>query len=234
MADERLAELRRLGQSPWLDTISRGMLASGEMQALVDAGLTGVTANPSIFEKSITGSHDYDDAIAAFLRKGGNANDLYEELATGDVGAAADMFRPVYDAAGGVDGFVSLEVSPRLAYDTQGTIAEARRFWQRLDRPNVFIKVPATREGLPAIQQLIAEGINVNVTLLFGLPRYRQVADAYLTGLEQRVEQALPLDNVHSVASFFLSRIDTLLDPVFEKLMEGDDQRSYIALECSR
>ena len=150
--------------------------------------------------------------------QGASVEEIYQALTVEDVQRAADLFRPLYDRQDGRDGFVSLEVNPHLAHDTQGTIAEARRLWQALDRPNVFIKVPATREGLPAIRQLISEGINVNVTLLFGLPRYREVAEAYIAGLEARAAQGRPLDRVASVASFFLSRIDVLLDPKLEKL----------------
>jgi transaldolase len=217
-----LLALEALGQSVWLDFLRRGMLTSGELQGLIEAdGLSGVTANPSIFEKAIAGSHDYDAAIRALGLAGKSPVEMYETMAVEDVGHAADLLRPVFEKTGGRDGFVSLEVSPRLAHDTDGTIVEARRFWAALDRPNVFIKVPATREGLPAIRQLTGEGINVNITLLFGLPRYREVIEAYLGGLEERLAKGRSVSTIQSVASFFLSRIDVLVDPMLEKMMQA-------------
>jgi transaldolase/glucose-6-phosphate isomerase len=192
-------------------------------------GLRGMTSNPAIFDKSIAGSHDYDDAIRALALEGKSAREIYETLTVEDVQNAADVFRPVYDESNGQDGFVSLEVSPHLAHDTASTIEQARHLWTTLDRPNVMIKVPATAHGLPAIQQLISEGVNVNVTLLFGLSRYREVANAYISGLEARAEQGKPLDHVASVASFFLSRIDVLVDPMLEKLMKQSGPQAEIA-----
>lgn len=213
-----LLKLGTFGQSIWLDFIRRGMLSSGELQRLIEEdGLRGVTSNPSIFEKAIAGSHDYDESIRALALEGKGLEEIYQALTVEDVQQAADLFRHIYDETEGGDGFVSLEVSPHLAHDTEGTLAEARRLWATLDRPNVLIKVPATREGLPAIQQLISEGVNVNVTLLFGLPRYREVAEAYIAGLEARATQGKPVGHVASVASFFLSRIDVLVDPMLEK-----------------
>ncbi|BCS55046.1 transaldolase [Geobacter sp. SVR] len=218
MKENPLLKLRGLGQSIWLDYISRGMLVSGELVRLIEEdGLGGVTSNPAIFEKAIAGSDDYDDAIRSLARQGRRAGEIYEELAVEDIRRTADLFRSLYDRSEGGDGFVSLEVSPHLAFDSAGTIAEARHLWRTVERPNVLIKVPGTAEGLPAIRQLIRDGINVNVTLLFGLPRYRAVAEAYMTGLEERAADKLPLDGITSVASFFLSRIDVLLDPVLEK-----------------
>ncbi len=193
MKENPLIKLTGLGQSIWLDYISRQLIDSGELQRLIDEdGLRGMTSNPSIFDKAISGSPDYDDDIRALARKGESIQEIYEALTVADVQRAADVFRPLYDHLSGADGFVSLEVNPHLAHDTPGTIAEARRLWGKLNRPNVFIKVPATQEGLPAIRQLISEGINVNITLLFGLPRYREVAEAYLAGLEERAAQGLP------------------------------------------
>ena len=181
MQENPLIKLTSLGQSIWLDYISRQMIDSGELQRLIDEdGLRGMTSNPAIFEKAIAGSHDYDDDIRSLAREGKSIQEIYEALTVADVQRAADVFRPRFERLQGADGFVSLEVNPHLAHDTHGTIAEARRLWAKLDRPNVFIKVPATQAGLPAIRQLISEGINVNVTLLFGLPRYREVAEAYL------------------------------------------------------
>jgi transaldolase/glucose-6-phosphate isomerase len=230
MADNPLIKLHSLGQSIWLDFLRRGMLVSGQLQQLIDEdALMGMTSNPSIFEKAIGGSHDYDDAIRVLALEGKDVREIYETLTVEDVQRAADIFRPVYDETDGGDGFVSLEVSPHLAHDTEGTIAEARRLWAAVDRPNVMIKVPGTLEGLPAIQRLIGEGTNVNVTLLFGLPRYRQVAEAYIAGLEARVAQGAPLEHVASVASFFLSRIDVLADPLLEELMKGQDPGAELA-----
>lgn len=223
MGTNPLKELRQYGQSIWLDFLRRGMLVSGELQQLIDEdGLRGMTSNPSIFEKAIAGSHDYDEAIEALALEDHTAEEIYQSLTVQDVRRAADIFRPLYDETGGGDGYVSLEVSPHLARDTEGTIAEARRLWEAVDRPNVLIKVPASREGLPAIRQLIAAGINVNVTLLFGLARYRRVAEAYISGLQDRLDRGQPVDRIASVASFFLSRIDVLVDPMLEERMKGD------------
>jgi len=219
MKENPLLKLSALGQSIWLDYISRRMIDSGEMQQLIeDDGVKGVTSNPAIFQKAIAGSADYDQAIRSLALAGKSVGEIYQVLTVEDVQQAADLFRRVYDRDAGRDGFISLEVDPHLAQDTQGTVQEARHLWQALARPNVLIKVPATREGLPAIRELISEGINVNVTLLFGLPRYREVVEAYLAGLEARAAQGLPLNPVASVASFFLSRIDVLLDPRLGKL----------------
>jgi len=217
-----LLKLQDYGQSIWLDFIRRGMLESGELQELIDEdGLRGVTVNPSILDEAIRQTNDYKEAIEELAAQGKTAREMYETLAIEDVQRAADMFRPNYDGSEGRFGFVSLEVSPRLAYDTDGTIERVRYLWRELDRPNVMIKVPATEEGLPAIEQLTADGINVNVTLLFGLPRYRKVADAYLGGIEQRLRAGEPVDRIASVASFFLSRINVLIDPKLEEMVEA-------------
>ncbi len=191
----------------------------------------GVTSNPAIFEKAIAGSDDYDADIRKMAQAGKSIQEIYQTLTVADVGQGADVFRPLYDRVDGKDGFVSLEVNPHLAHDTQGTIAEARRLWQALNRPNVLIKVPATKEGLPAIRQLISEGINVNVTLLFGLPRYQEVAEAYISGLEARAAKGQPLNRLASVASFFLSRIDVLLDPLLGKIATGGGPKAAGAQE---
>lgn len=213
----RLKRLNDFGQSVYLDEIRRSWLHDGTLATLIERdGLRGVTSNPAIFQKAIADSRDYDDAIAEHARRGDDAMTTYEDLVVADIQAAADHFRPTYDASDGRFGYVSLEVSPELAHDTEGTVAEARHLWQRLGRPNVFIKVPGTEAGIPAIERLIAEGINVNVTLLFGLDRYRAVAEAYLAGLERRLATGAPIDRVASVASFFLSRIDVMIDPVLD------------------
>ncbi|HEV2248522.1 MAG TPA: transaldolase [Terriglobia bacterium] len=230
MKKNPLRALESLGQSVWLDYLGRGAIESGQLRQLIEQdGLSGVTSNPDIFEKAIGESHDYDAAIQALAREGKRVEEIYQALTVQDVQMAADLFRPTYERTQSADGYVSLEVSPHLAHDTQGTIAEARRLWAAVQRPNAFIKVPATREGLPAIQQLISEGINVNITLLFGLPRYREVAEAYLAGLESRAAQRKPLRPVASVASFFLSRIDVLVDPQLEKIRKAGGSQAELA-----
>jgi transaldolase / glucose-6-phosphate isomerase len=223
MKENPLLKLRAFGQSIWIDYIRRQMISSGELKRLIEEdGLLGVTSNPAIFDKAIAGSHDYDDAIRALALEGKSREEIYRTLTVEDIRQAADLFRQAYERLDGSDGLVSLEVSPRLAHDTEATVAEARQLWAALNRPNVMIKVPATVEGLPAIRQLISEGINVNVTLLFGLRRYQEVAEAYRTGLETRAARGEPLHRIASVASFFLSRIDVLVDPILEKReMEG-------------
>jgi len=212
-----LKQLQTFGQSVWMDFIRRGILEDGTLTAMIAAdGISGVTSNPAIFEQAIAQSDDYTKAVTELASAGKSTQEIYDALTVEDVRRAADIFRAVYKNTRGGDGYVSLEVDPRLAYDTEGTLADARRLWAALDRPNVMIKVPATREGLPAIQTLLAEGINVNVTLLFSVERYRAVAEAYIAALEDRAARGLPLENIASVASFFVSRIDTLLDAMLD------------------
>ena len=230
MKNNPLKNLETLGQSIWLDYIRRDLIASGELRRLIEEdGLRGMTSNPSIFEKAIAESHIYDQDIHDMALKKKDVKTIYETISQRDVQNAADEFRSVYEKTDGKDGYVSLEVNPHLAHDTKGTIKEARRLWAALNKPNVFIKVPATSEGLPAIQQLINEGINVNVTLLFGLPRYREVAEAYIAGLEARIAQGKSVKHIASVASFFLSRIDSMVDPMVEKFLEPDCEKTEIA-----
>ncbi|MGE5642839.1 MAG: transaldolase [Byssovorax cruenta] len=225
-----LLGLEALGQSIWIDFIRRGIISSGELQKLVENdGVSGVTSNPSIFEKAIAESHDYDETIRMLTLEGKTPNDIYQLLTVEDIQMVADVLRPTYDRTEGHDGFVSLEVSPKLAHDTAGTIEEARRLWSLVDRPNTMIKVPATLEGLPAIQQLTGEGLNINITLLFGLARYREVANAYLSGLETLASEGKNLKQIASVASFFLSRIDVLLDPMFEQIMLAGGRQADLA-----
>ena len=225
-----LLALAEFGQSIWLDYTRRDLILSGELRRLIEEdGLRGMTSNPSIFEKAIVGSQNYEEDIRAMAFDGETPKMIYETLSQGDVQGAADEFRSVYDETDARDGYVSLEVNPHLAHDTKGTIVEARRLWRALKRPNVFIKVPATAEGLPAIQQLIGEGINVNITLLFGLPRYRQVAEAYIAGIEACLAQGKSVEHVASVASFFVSRIDTLVDPLLEKLIAQGGKAADVA-----
>lgn len=212
-----LRELERLGQSVWIDFLRRGMITSGELAHMIEEdGVSGVTSNPSIFEKAIAGSHDYDEAVRELALAGRSVETMIRSLVIDDIRRCADTLRPVFDQSKGGDGYISLEVSPTLAYDSQRTIEEAKRYWIEVDRPNLMIKVPATHQGLAAIRALTSEGINVNVTLLFGLPRYRDVAEAFIAGLEDRLARGGPVDRIASVASFFLSRIDVLIDPMIE------------------
>jgi transaldolase/glucose-6-phosphate isomerase len=212
----KLRELANLGQAIWLDYIRRSFITSGDLQALIDVGLRGVTSNPSIFEKAIAGSTDYDQDLHRLVDEGRSVEEIYEALALEDIRQAADLLRPVYDATAGADGYVSLEVSPTLANDTAGTVAEARQLFAALDRPNVMIKVPATPEGIPAIKTLIGEGINVNVTLMFSVAHYDAVAEAYISGLEKLAATGGDVGRVASVASFFVSRVDRTVDPQLE------------------
>jgi transaldolase len=230
MSINPLLDLESLGQSIWMDFISRGTISSGQLQKWIERdGISGVTSNPSIFEKAITESDDYDDAIQDLILRGMTSEEIFRSLAVQDVQRVADLLRPTYDRTDGRDGFISLEVSPTLAHDTNSTIAEARELWALVNRPNAMIKVPATSAGIPAIRELTGEGINVNITLLFGLPRYREVADAYLEGLEIRAAKGKPVNKIASVASFFLSRIDTLIDPMLEEKMKSDNPQAGTA-----
>jgi transaldolase len=233
----RAAQLLDLGQSIWLDFIRRGTLVSGEFERQVrDAGVVGVTSNPTIFQGAIADSHDYDDALHDLVGRGLEGIALFEALAIEDIRMACDLLRPVWEKTGGRDGRVSLEVNPRLALDTAATIAEGRRLWQAVDRPNAMIKVPATAAGLPAITALTADGVSVNVTLIFSLDRYRQVMDAWMAGLEQRAAAGQPLDGIRSVASFFVSRVDGKVDKAIDAalaaLPPGATERAE--LEASR
>ncbi|MBN1178605.1 MAG: bifunctional transaldolase/phosoglucose isomerase [Anaerolineae bacterium] len=212
----KLNQLAELGQAVWLDFIRRSFVTSGDLQALIDDGLRGITSNPSIFEKAIAGSDDYDADLRRLVDAGKSAVEIYEALALDDIGRAADLLRPVYDATAGLDGYVSLEVSPELAHDAHGTIVEARRLFAALSRPNVMIKVPATPAGMPAVETLIGEGINVNVTLIFSLAHYEAAAEAYIAGLERWVTAGGDPSRVASVASFFVSRVDTAVDKALE------------------
>ena len=210
MINQQIAVLNRAGQSIWYDNVSRQVLRSGELAGLIAQGVSGLTSNPTIFKKAIADSAEYDTDIAAALRQGLNTDAICEQLMAADIGAAADLLRPVFDSTNGRDGFASIEVSPLLAADTEATLSHAQRLWSTLNRPNVMIKVPATAAGIPAIRLLIAEGINVNVTLIFGIEVYAEVMEAYLAGLEERLRQGQTLAGVNSVASFFVSRLDVL------------------------
>src|SRR5215210_2457733 len=210
--NERLAALTAAGTSVWLDQIRRSLITSGELQRLErELSLRGVTSNPAIFEKAILGSTDYDDQIAELAENGMSSREMFDEIAILDVQKACDVLRPVWDEANGADGFVSLEVEPAYAFETEKTVAQARDYWDRVDRPNLMIKIPGTEEGVPAIEETIAAGINVNVTLLFSVESYETIAEAYIRGMERRHEAGESLD-IHSVASFFVSRVDTEVD----------------------
>ena len=230
MEDNPLRILGTLCQSIWLDYIRCDLISNGELRRMIDEdGLRGMTSNPSIFEKAIAESHFYDQDIHDLALKKKDVKAIYEAISQKDVKNAADEFRNVYVKTDGKDGYVSLEVNPLLAHDTLGTIEEARRLWSELNRPNVLIKVPATSDGLPAIRQLISEGINVNVTLLFGLPRYKQVIKMYIAGIKARIDQGKPVKNIVSVASFFLSRLDAVIDPKEENFVAIGGEQDHFA-----
>ena len=213
-----LVELQQQGQSVWLDYIRRKALLSGDVRQLIENdGLRGMTANPAIFQAAIAAGDDYDGTIEKMVKDGAEPVAIYEQLAVEDIQEACDQFRALYDSTNGADGFVSLEVSPLLAYNTEGTLEEARRLWAWVNRPNLMIKVPGTAAGVPAIETLLSEGININVTLLFAIEAYEAVAWAYIRGLERRVAEGKPVDKIASVASFFVSRVDVMIDPMLDK-----------------
>jgi transaldolase len=214
--NERLARLTALGTSIWLDQIERKLVEGGELARMVEEdSLRGMTSNPAIFEKAVLGSEEYDAQISSLAAE--DARTIYQAVAIQDVQAAADVLRSVYDETNGYDGYVSLEVDPDLAFDTDKTIAQAQEYWDRVDRPNLMIKIPGTDEGLPAITESLYKGININVTLLFKVEQYEKVIEAFLAGLERRVDEGLPVDGIHSVASFFVSRVDTEVDKRLEE-----------------
>jgi transaldolase / glucose-6-phosphate isomerase len=228
MSTNPLLQLHDLGQSVWLDQLSRSLVTTGGLKRLIDEdGLRGVTSNPTIFQKAISGSQDYAEQLEKLARGGSNVSQIYEEIVLQDIGNASDVLRGVYDANPGADGFISLEVSPLLANDTKATIEEAKRLFARLNRPNVMIKVPATPAGLPAIEELLFSGLNINITLIFAVGVYEQVADAYIKAFERRVAAGLPVDRIASVASFFVSRIDSMVDKQLGQLADKatDDQQ---------
>lgn len=223
-----IARLNEYGQSPWYDNIRRSLLESGDLARMIEEdGIRGVTSNPTIFEKAISAGNEYDDVIRSMAREGRGSEEIGWELLVADVGTAADILRPTYDACGAADGFVSIEVSPQLAADTSGTVAQARELHERLDRPNVMVKIPATPEGIPAIETMIGEGRNINVTLIFSLVRYGEVIEAYFAGLERLAAAGGDLSAVNSVASFFVSRVDTEAD---RRLPDGNPLRGKVAV----
>jgi transaldolase len=218
----RLRDLQNLGQSVWLDEIYRGMLHGSQFKKWINDGVVGVTSNPAIFAKAFAEDENYREAIAELRKRAANGKQIYEQLSAEDIANAADQLRRTYDQTGKRDGYVSIEVAPRLAHDADGTVQQAQQLFLRIDRPNVMIKVPATDAGLLAIRRIIAAGINVNVTLVFGTRRYQQVAEAYLQGLEDRVTASQPVDGIASVASLFVSRIDTLVDNQLDAISHPD------------
>lgn len=216
-------ELLEVGQSLWYDNIQRSLLMNGELDGLIKRGeIRGVTSNPSIFEKAMAHSQDYDQELIELANRGLSAEQIYEHLAITDIQAAADLFQGVYADTQGLDGYVSLEVNPELARETEATVNEAVRLWKKVNRPNLMVKIPATKQGLPAISQAIAAGVNVNITLIFSLQRYAQVIDAFLKGLEQRLERGEDINDLASVASFFVSRVDTKVDRRLEEILRRE------------
>lgn len=223
-------QLLEAGQSIWYDNIQRGLLKNGELAGMIERGeIRGVTSNPTIFMNAISKSADYDETLLSMAGAGRTTDEIYAQLTVEDIQATADLFRPLYDATRRGDGYVSLEVSPYLANDTQATQAEAKLLWERVNRPNLMVKIPATRAGLPAITASIAAGININVTLIFSLERYSEVQDAYMTGLEKRAAQGLPIDTIASVASFFVSRVDTKVDARLEEIIQTGGSQAETA-----
>ena len=217
-----LLQLKDFGQSVWYDNIDRAQLADGQFKRMLDEdGIVGVTANPTIFEKSISAGHAYDEQMDQLIKESKSTNEIYEALIIRDIQTVADLLKPIYDRTNGLDGYVSLEVSPELAHDTNGTIAEVRRFYKMVDRPNLMIKIPGTPEGIPAIKQALTDGINVNITLIFSLDTYKEVAEAYISALEDRNAEGKDISTIGSVASFFVSRVDTLVDK-----MLGDKEKA--------
>src|SRR5256714_8915982 len=233
----RLTEIMQLGQSIWYDNIRRAMLTSGDLAKKIEEDdLRGVTSNPTIFEKAITGSTDYDAQLRELVQAGKSVSEIYEDLVVQDIGTAADILKPVYDKTDGIDGYISLEVNPALAYKTQETIDEADRLFKRLARKNVMIKIPAAQEGLPAIEESIYRGININVTMIFSIENYEQVAEAFIKGLERRAAEGKPVDHIASVASFFVSRVDSMIDTDLEfraRHTSGEEKAGLEAL-CGR
>lgn len=219
---KKMKELNKIGQSIWYDNIERKLLKDGTLAGMVDRGeIRGITSNPSIFNNAISNSDDYDQEIKTLTKQGLSREEIYEQLAVRDIQSAADMFLPLYQESRGGDGYVSLEVNPYLANDTENTILDAKKLWKMVNRPNLMVKIPATLEGLPAITEAIAAGINVNVTLIFSISRYQSVMEAYLAGLEKRTREGKEIEGIASVASFFISRIDSKVDGQLDEILSG-------------
>ncbi len=222
-----LLQLKAQGQSVWYDTVDRAQLVSGQFKRLLDEdGIVGVTSNPTIFQKSISHGDAYDVQMTQLVKAGKSTSEIYDALVIKDITTVADMLRPLYDKTNRQDGFVSLEVSPDLAHDTEGSLSEARRFWKMVDRPNLMIKIPATPEGIPAVQQALTEGININITLIFSIDSYRKVTNAYISALEDRNAEGKDISHIASVASFFVSRVDTLVDQLLEDKIKATNDNA--------
>jgi len=226
MIKNALAELAAQGQSVWLDNITRDLIQRGKLKSLIEAGLRGITSNPTIFQKTIESGHAYDQQIAQLAGQGKAPEAIYEALTISDIQAACDQLQVVYEREHGADGFASIEVNPKLSRDTEGSIAEARRLWREVNRPNLMVKIPGTREGVPAVKECLSEGININITLLFSRGNHERVMYAYLEALESRLKAGQPIRNIASVASFFVSRVDTLVDELLEKQIASAQDKS--------
>lgn len=233
MGHPRVDALTAQGQSIWQDDITRGMLKSGRLQETIEqVGIRGLTSNPTIFEKAIAGGSDYDEQVLDLLRQGKTPLEIFEAVEVDDIRNAADLFRPLYDATEGGDGFCSIEVSPDAARDAESTRSQVRRLWETVDRPNLMVKIPGTVEGLPVIEEMLSEGININITLLFSIESYERVANAYVSALEKRHAAGQPVDRIASVASFFVSRVDTLVDKLLDEKIaaaSGAEQKAKLA-----
>jgi transaldolase/glucose-6-phosphate isomerase len=233
--ESRVSQLHRFGQSPWLDFISRQLIQSGELRRLVDDdGLGGVTSNPSIFEKAVGAGDAYDEQVVALAQHGLDASSIFDRLAIDDVRAACDVLAPTYLGSGGEDGFVSIEVTPAAAFDTERSVEEAHRLFAAVDRPNVMVKIPGTREGVPAIRRCLEDGININITLLFSMAQYEAVAQAYMDAMEARLQKDQTVRAVSSVASFFVSRVDTLVDKLLDERSAGADDATRRRIDALR
>jgi transaldolase/glucose-6-phosphate isomerase len=222
--------MQKLGQSPWHDNITRGLLMTGQLEKMIARGdVTGLTSNPTIFEQAIDKSHDYDEALAKLAKAGKTPEQSFDAVSIDDIRNAAKLFQPVFERTKGADGYVSIEVAPKMARDTKASIAEAQRLWKAIDRPNLMVKIPATKEGIPAIEESIASGVNINITLIFSLDRYNEVMDAYLRGLSRRVKAGQDVSRIASVASFFVSRVDTAVDKLLEaKIAQAPQEKSTL------
>lgn len=223
-------KLEQLGQSVWYDNISRGVIKRGELKRMVEEGLSGITSNPTIFDKAISGNNDYDDQLRELVLSNPNidAVEIIQALMVTDIQMACGVLKPAYDRTKGRDGYVSVEVSPGNAHDTEATVKEVRELWRKIDRKNLMVKIPATKEGIPAIEQCVSEGMNINVTLIFSVDRYKDVANAYITGLERRLKDNKPIENVRSVASVFVSRVDTLVDDLLQEKIDATTDKAQV------
>ena len=227
MPQNTITELNEFGQSVWLDYISRSLITTGRLKEMIENGIRGMTSNPTIFDKAVSSADDYDEQIRDLSRRGRDAFGVYDEITVKDVQDAADLYHPVYEETGGLDGYVSLEIDPRMAYNTQDTVREGMRLAQKVNRPNVMFKVPSTKEGFPAIEELTASGLNINVTLIFSLRQYLDTAESYIRGIRRLIKEGRDPKKVRSVASIFVSRIDTAVDVKLDEMAgkPGDEDK---------